>query len=164
MSNLYKAYYASEIGVIELTATETALKSLIFVEQATKIEPDSGLLPSLLARSLAQLDEYFKGQRREFNLPLEPDGTEFQQQVWRQLLTIPYGHTASYLDIARRLGNPKAIRAVGAANGRNPISLIIPCHRIIGRNGSLIGYGGGLWRKEWLLNHEGCQPQLSLFE
>ncbi len=146
MSNFYQAYYTSEIGVIELTATETALKRLIFVEQAAELEPDAGSLSPLLARSLAQLDEYFKGQRREFDLPLEPDGTEFQQQVWRQLLTIPYGHTASYLDIARRLGNPKAIRAVGAANGRNPISLIIPCHRIIGRDGSLIGYGGGLWR------------------
>jgi methylated-DNA-[protein]-cysteine S-methyltransferase len=164
MSDLYKAYYTSEIGLIELAATETALKSLIFVDPATVTEPVVGSLPPVLQMSMAQLDEYFKGRRKEFDLPLEPDGTDFQQRVWRQLLTVPFGKTVSYLDIAKGIGNLKAIRAVGTANGRNPISVIIPCHRIIGHDGSLVGYGGGLWRKEWLLNHEGCRPQMSLFE
>jgi methylated-DNA-[protein]-cysteine S-methyltransferase len=90
-------------------------------------------------------------------LPIFYQGTDFQERVWWQLLKVPFGKTASYQDIARGVGNPLAVRAVGAANGKNPISLIVPCHRIIGSNGTLVGYGGGLWRKEWLLKHEGCQ-------
>jgi len=96
---------------------------------------------------------------------LQPEGTDFQKAVWQQLAAIPYGQTASYGDIARALGNPQAVRAVGAANGQNPISIIIPCHRVIGSNGKLTGYGGGLWRKEWLLEHEGrlAGQQIRLF-
>ncbi|MBN1937224.1 MAG: methylated-DNA--[protein]-cysteine S-methyltransferase [Anaerolineae bacterium] len=110
----------------------------------------------VIEMALVQLDEYFSGVRRVFDLPLGLHGTEFQQRVWRQLLEIPYGQTASYAEVARALGNPQAVRAVGLANGKNPISIIVPCHRVIGSDGNLVGYGGGLWRKEWLLKHEGC--------
>jgi methylated-DNA-[protein]-cysteine S-methyltransferase len=109
------------------------------------------------------MDEYFEGSRKEFQLPLAPEGTDFQKRVWSELLNIPYGATCSYLDVARALGDANAIRAVGAANGRNPISIIIPCHRVIGADGSLTGYGGGLWRKEWLLRHEGVRALNELF-
>ncbi|MBC9786055.1 methylated-DNA--[protein]-cysteine S-methyltransferase [Heliobacterium chlorum] len=111
-------------------------------------------VPECLTACLQQLDEYFRGTRKDFNVKLNPQGTQFQKQVWRKLPDIPYGKTASYKDIAEAVGNPKAVRAVGGANSQNPISIIVPCHRIIGSNGKLTGYAGGLWRKEWLLAHE----------
>ena len=110
-----------------------------------------------LAACVTQMDQYFKGQRRKFDLPLAPAGTPFQQEVWQALQTVGFGETASYGRIAQAIGRPQAFRAVGAANGRNPISIIVPCHRIIGSNNTLTGYGGGLWRKTWLLEHEGWQ-------
>lgn len=148
---LQYAYYPSPIGLIEIGATADALVTLYFVEeprQATSAVP-------FQATVLQQLNEYFAGSRTTFELPLHFQGTAFQRQVWQQLLTVPYGKTFAYQEIANALGNPKAVRAVGAANGQNPISIIAPCHRIIGSNGRLVGYGGGLWRKEWLLKHEG---------
>ena len=145
-------YYTSPIGLIEIGGTDTALTSLYFVDTERQERSSSALLDA----AVRQLDEYFRHQRQDFDLPLELHGTEFQRSVWRQLLTVGYGTTVAYQDIANALGNPKAIRAVGAANGQNPISVIVPCHRIIGSNGKLIGYGGGLWRKEWLLQHEGA--------
>ena len=108
----------------------------------------------MLLACRSQLDEYFGGKRRIFDLKLEPRGTAFQERVWHELLRIPYGETRSYKDIAIDVGNSQAVRAVGMANGRNPISIIIPCHRVIGINGDLVGYGGELWRKQWLLDHE----------
>ena len=108
-----------------------------------------------LPMTLLQLDEYFSGRRRDFELPLRLQGTEFQQRVWNVLREIPYGQTWSYGALARRVGNPNASRAVGLANGRNPLSILVPCHRVIGADGSLTGYGGGLERKRWLLAHEG---------
>jgi methylated-DNA-[protein]-cysteine S-methyltransferase len=164
MEQKYTAHYSSPIGLIELTASSDALKSLNFVEPEAASPPDA-VLPPVLQAALAQLAEYFAGTRREFDLPLAPDGTDFQRRVWQQLRAVTYGQTASYLEIALAVGNGKAVRAVGAANGSNPISIIIPCHRVIGTNGKLTGYGGGLWRKEWLLQHEGWQPhpQLTLF-
>ena len=108
-----------------------------------------------LLEAARQLEEYFTGARREFELPLEMEGTEFQKRAWRNLLTIPYGETRSYGDQAKLIGNPNASRAVGMANGRNPIPIVVPCHRVIGANGSLTGFGGGLDRKRWLLAHEG---------
>ncbi|HEX4933409.1 MAG TPA: methylated-DNA--[protein]-cysteine S-methyltransferase [Gemmatimonadaceae bacterium] len=108
----------------------------------------------LFADARRQLEEYFAGTRVTFEIPLAPDGTEFQRRVWMALRDIPYARTVSYGDIAREIGNPKGVRAVGLANGRNPISIIVPCHRVIGANGSLTGYGGGLDRKRWLLEHE----------
>ncbi|MCL2170994.1 MAG: methylated-DNA--[protein]-cysteine S-methyltransferase [Defluviitaleaceae bacterium] len=108
----------------------------------------------VLLRCIGQLDEYFAGARREFDLPLRPVGTDFQMAVWRALQDIGYGQLQNYGDIARAIGKPKAPRAVGGANNKNPISIIIPCHRVIGASGKMVGYGGGLWRKEWLIQHE----------
>lgn len=164
MSTEFKAYYQSDIGLIGITSSQAAIKSLYFIDDDAIVKPanQSGE-PEVLQQCQIQLDEYFKGSRENFTLTLEPDGTSFQKAVWQQLLNIPFGQTVSYLDIARLVGNAKAVRAVGAANGQNPISLIIPCHRVIGSNGKLTGYGGGMWRKEWLLKHEGgLGPQLPL--
>lgn len=164
MTQQYKAYYRSPLGVIEIVATERAIKSLYFIEPERRAAAAVDDSPAL-AECVRQLDEYFAGELSEFELALDPNGTEFQKAVWQQLTTIPFGKTVSYLDIAKGLGNEKAVRAVGAANGQNPISIIIPCHRVIGSDGSLTGYGGGLWRKEWLLKHEGLlrEEQLPLF-
>ena len=163
MTQPLKALYESDIGPIEIIGTEAGLISLNFVDDPTS---DTTTVHPALQACISQLDAYFKGVRREFELKLAPQGTPFQQQVWRELLKIPYGQTVSYLEIARAIGNEKAVRAVGAANGQNPISIIIPCHRVIGATGKLTGYGGCLWRKEWLLNHErnfSVGRQMSLF-
>ena len=112
---------------------------------------------------IVQLNEYFEGKRTQFDLQLNPEGTDFQKKVWNLLQTIPYGKTMSYLQLSQQLGDVKAIRAVANANGRNPIWIIIPCHRVIGSNGSLTGYAGGLQRKQWLLDHESPYKQQSLF-
>jgi methylated-DNA-[protein]-cysteine S-methyltransferase len=152
MNDIYYDYYESPIGLVELGGTSKSITSLFFVNLPRK-EYES--CPTV-GKAIQQVAEYFEGTRREFEIDISFSGTEFQEQVWQELLTVSYGHSASYQDIAKAIGNPKAIRAVGAANGRNPISLIVPCHRIIGKNGKLTGYGGGLWRKEWLLKHEGC--------
>jgi methylated-DNA-[protein]-cysteine S-methyltransferase len=117
-----------------------------------------------LPEAVRQLEQYFAGNRRDFELPLRLHGTEFQQRVWHALTEIPYGATWSYGELAKRIGNPNASRAVGLANGRNPISILVPCHRVIGADGSLTGYGGGLQRKQWLLAHEGLGGQRPLFE
>lgn len=123
----------------------------------------SASVPEELVQAVLQLEGYFKGQRETFDLKLNLKGTEFQKQVWLKLLDIPYGQTRSYLELARNLGDEKAIRAVAAANGRNPLWVVIPCHRIVGSDGSLTGYAGGLWRKKWLLEHEAGTEQFSLF-
>ena len=152
------SYFASPIGRLLLTSDGTALTGL-YMEPSRKAKStegwvqDAGVAP--LAATLRQLSEYFAGTRREFDLPLRPDGTPFQTRVWRELVEIPYGETWSYGQLAKRIGNPSASRAVGLANGRNPISILVPCHRVIGADGSLTGYGGGLERKRWLLVHEG---------
>jgi len=145
-------YYRSPIGLIEIGCTDTGIASLFFVEE-TKQSPGEHWL---LVESTAQLAAYFAGHCHCFDLPLDLHGTDFQRRVWEQLLAVPFGQTATYLDIALALENPQAVRAVDAANGQNPVSIVVPCHRIIGSNGKLIGYGGGLWRKEWLLRHEGA--------
>ena len=116
----------------------------------------------VLREARGQLQAYFAGRLQVFDLPLAPNGTEFQRRVWSALTTIPFGSTISYADLARRVSNAAAVRAVGAANGRNPIPIIVPCHRVIGSDGSLTGFGGGLDRKRWLLRHEGAQPELNL--
>jgi methylated-DNA-[protein]-cysteine S-methyltransferase len=149
---MYRATYKSPIGDIEVTATGKEICSMEFLKgrkpgKATDLSP-------ALRKALKQLDEYFRGKRRIFELMLRLEGSEFQLDVWQALLDVPYGGTASYADIAKAVGRPKAVRAVGAANGANPISLIIPCHRVIGTDGRLVGYGGGLDRKEWLIEHE----------
>ncbi|PFK33563.1 cysteine methyltransferase [Bacillus cereus] len=147
---MYRAYYESEIGLLEITANDEGITSVIFVEER-KEENTSRIVD----QCLAELDEYFHQKRTEFTVPLSAAGTLFQKSVWDALYTIPYGVSASYLDIAGKVGNTKAVRAIGGANSRNPISIIVPCHRVIGKSGKLVGYAGGLWRKEWLLKHEG---------
>lgn len=142
----------SRVGTLTIICDEEAITGLEFLVK----EPFEGIKKRtpLLERAVLQLEEYMDGKRKSFDLPLKPEGTEFQKKVWNALLDIPYGETRSYKDIAVFIGNPKACRAVGMANNRNPISIIIPCHRVIGANGSLVGYGGGLPIKIELLNLE----------
>lgn len=121
------------------------------------------VVPEVLAQACIQLQEYFRGERQRFDFPIRPEGTPFQQRVWQELRKVPYGHTLSYLELTKKLGDVKAIRAVASANGRNPLWIVIPCHRIIGSDGSMTGYAGGIHRKKWLLNHESPTPQQSLF-
>lgn len=152
MTEVYKGYYSSPIGLIEIVGSQEGISFVGFVEKETSTNPE---IPSCLKECFEQVDEYFNGKRREFSLNIHLEGTLFQKRVWKALLNIPFGKTASYLEIARSIGSEKAVRAVGNANGSNPVSIIVPCHRIIGHDGRLVGYGGGLWRKEWLLKHEG---------
>ena len=151
MSNTYITHYRSEIGIVKITGTKEGISALDFVEEESTQSPE---IPSSLERCVEQIDAYFRRKRRDFSLDLRPEGTDFQQRVWRQLLKIPFGKTVTYRDVASLIGNINAVRAVGNANGKNRISIIIPCHRVIGSDGKLTGYGGGLWRKEWLLRHE----------
>ena len=153
------AYFQSPLGTIEITANDGGISSVAFVET----NPENISNSSDLSEAIEQLGEYFSRNRKEFTLPLAPEGTLFQKQVWRELQAIPFGEKRSYLDIAIKLGDKNLTRAVGAANGRNPIAIIIPCHRVIGENGSLTGYAGGLWRKEWLLDFESSKEQGELF-
>lgn len=148
----YYGYYASPIGLIEIGSTAAGVTSLSFVE-GWRADFDSH---PTLDEAIRQLTEYFDGKRYAFDLPLALHGTQFQREVWQQLLKVPFGQMVSYQGIANAIGRPRAARAVGAANGSNPISIVVPCHRVVGSDGSLTGYGGGLWRKEWLLRHEGC--------
>lgn len=148
-------YYNSPIGTLTIKSTETAIVEVSFNHKQTSSDSDSAeKLSYLEEKCIQQLDEYFEGNLRAFNLPLQLNGTHFQQTVWLALQQIPYGKTVSYLDLSKKMGNTKAIRAVGTANGSNPIAIIIPCHRVIGSNGDLTGYAGELWRKKWLLDHE----------
>jgi len=158
------SYYRSPIGILEIHTEENSLRILRFRNDDYFIP---GIADSYSERVISVLDEYFRGAARDFSLEIEPEGTEFQKSVWNELQRIPYGTTCSYLELAQRLGNEKAIRAAARANAMNPIAILIPCHRVIGRDGSLTGYAGGLWRKEWLLAHEyavaGSEKQLELF-
>lgn len=148
----YYAYFESPIGLVEIGSDGEAIISLYFVDAP---RPDAVNHP-LAEEAARQVATYFAGERQVFDLSLKLEGTAFQRRVWDHLTTIPYGRTTTYQEIANALGNPRAVRAVGAANGQNPISIIVPCHRVIGSDGKLVGYGGGLWRKEWLLRHEGA--------
>jgi O-6-methylguanine DNA methyltransferase len=150
MNKIHTAYYSSPIGIIEVKGTLDGITSLYFIEENIS----SSDIPDCLKECIKQLDEYFKGIRKEFTVKLNIKGTEFRKKVWDKLIDIPYAETCSYMDVANAVGNKNAVRAVGGANHNNKISIIIPCHRVIGANGTLTGYGGGLWRKEWLLKHE----------
>lgn len=154
-------FIQTPIGILEITGNSSGLSSVIFKENEVVIETEK--IPEELKDAVFQLREYFEGNRKEFTLKLSPKGTDFQKRVWEELRKIPYGKTVNYLQIAKRLGDPKVIRAAASANGKNPISIIIPCHRVIGSDGSLTGYAGGLHRKEWLLEHENPSPQQTLF-
>lgn len=166
MSTIYYTHMDSPIGRLLLTGNDTAVTGLTMHDHADAAgtapddwEHDDGRFTD--ARE--QLTAYFAGNLIEFELPLAPQGTEFQQSVWRALIDIPFGQTQSYGALAQRIGKPNASRAVGLANGRNPISLIVPCHRVIGADGSLTGYGGGIERKRWLLAHEQRVENSGLF-
>lgn len=150
-------YIESPVGRLMLAGDSEGLSDLRFMEGRHPSPPEESWLVDdrAFAEAVAQLRAYFGGKLREFNLPLVPRGTEFQLRVWSALREIPYGKTISYAELARRIGKPKAVRAVGAANGRNPLAIVIPCHRVIGSNGSLTGYGGGMRNKEYLLALEG---------
>lgn len=149
---VYYGYYNSPIGLIEIGGTADAIVSVSFVEARR----DATATTPLVDEVVRQMDEYFAGDREDFEVPVHFEGTDFQCDVWRQLEPIPYGQLVSYQDIAEALERPGAVRAVGAANGQNPVAIVVPCHRVIGSNGDLTGYGGGIWRKEWLLKHEGA--------
>ncbi len=154
----------SPIGRLRLVATDEGLSHLLFDQQADE-DPDSDGDPAetdnhpVLAAATTQLAEYFAGRRQEFDIPLDLTGTEFQRAAWSALASVPFGETRSYRQQAEAIGRPKAVRAIGAANGKNPVPIVLPCHRIVGSDGSLTGYGGGLPIKEFLLNHEQAQSQ-----
>jgi len=154
------AYISTPLGSTKLEGDENGLSSVTVLEMD---EPESKIIPEVLVDAAYQLNEYFKGERQNFDLLINPEGTEFQKKVWNSLLEIPYGKTMSYLELSKNLGDVKAIRAVASANGKNPLWIIIPCHRVIGSDGSLTGYAGGQHRKKWLLNHESPSKQQSLF-
>ena len=154
MAEEFTIYYHSPVGQLKITGTENFITEVAFHDRSKKPEGNKKVLPPLLINCTEQLIQYFNGQRRQFELPLNQEGTPFQLGVWNELIAIPYAKTISYLDLARRTGDTKATRAVANANGKNNIAIIVPCHRVIGSNKELVGYGGGLWRKKWLLDHE----------
>jgi methylated-DNA-[protein]-cysteine S-methyltransferase len=149
---IFRTFYDSKVGLLEIEGTARAITKVHFSDKK-KIKSSKNL-PPILKKCQKQLDQYFYGKRQNFSLELQLEGTDFQKKVWEKLQQIPYGETASYKDIAVAVGNEKAVRAVGGANGQNNIAIIIPCHRVIGAGGDLVGFGGGIWRKVWLLNHE----------
>ncbi len=157
-------YLESPIGKLLIAGDSESVRQINFAKNGKPSKPEPDWQESSrgpVAQAARQLREYFAGSRQDFDLPLAPEGTEFQRQVWRRLQEIPYGETISYGELARRIGNPKASRAVGAANGQNPIPIVIPCHRVIGANGKLTGFGGGLPTKEALLALEARQLSLA---
>lgn len=149
---MYCKYTPSPLGLLEICADDDHLTSLEFVDHPRHL---AGANP-LVDEAAAQLGAYFSGDRDRFDLPLVFRGTDFQVAVWRHLMQIPYGCAVSYQQVAVAVGRPRAVRAVGAANSKNPIAIVVPCHRVIGSDGRLTGYASGLWRKAWLLKHEGC--------
>jgi methylated-DNA-[protein]-cysteine S-methyltransferase len=152
---MHKAYYHSPSGLLEIIVNDIGVTELSFRKEMVDLN-DEPISSPILLECIAQLKAYFEGKSRVFDLPLDPAGTGFQKTVWTELQKIPFGKTVSYLDIAKNLGDPNKIRAVGGANGKNPIAIVIPCHRVIGSDGSLTGYAGGMDKKRWLLTFEGA--------
>ncbi len=153
-------YHKTPIGIAKIVGNDKGIKSVSISDR--EVEPTKDI-PSSLKSCVVQLEEYFQKKRTTFDLKLDPEGTEFQNNVWKELLEIPYARTITYKEQSIKMGSEKAIRAIASANGKNPIWLIIPCHRVIGADGSLTGYAGGIWRKKWLLEHENPTNQTSLF-
>ena len=147
------------LGIAKITGDENGVCEISVLDDGIVSEQ----IPIVLQEAVSQLNQYFEGNRTSFDFKLNPKGTDFQQKVWKSLLEIPYGKTRTYLEQSKILGDVKAIRAVASANGKNPLWIVVPCHRVIGTNGSLTGYAGGLWRKKWLLEHENPTNQRSLF-
>ena len=148
------------LGFTEIQGDENGISKIHVMNEDVEI---STKIPEELKEAVLQLQDYFDGKRTTFTFPLNPSGTDFQKKVWNELLHIPFGKTCSYLELSKKLGDVKAIRAVASANGKNPLWIVVPCHRVIGTDGSLTGYAGGLWRKKWLLEHENPTLQESLF-
>jgi methylated-DNA-[protein]-cysteine S-methyltransferase len=158
---MYRIYHNSPVGLLEITANNNAVTGLYFADtEGKRDEENTG---PVLNECVKQLTEYFSGKRKVFEIKVNPAGTPFQKSVWNELLKIPFGETVSYGEIAERIGNPKSVRAVGLANGSNPVSIIIPCHRVIGKSGSLVGYGGGIENKRFLLELERKHSNTGLF-
>lgn len=153
------AYIKTPLGIAAIRGDEKGIASISVSEEGEV----SASIPMVLQEAVSQLQAYFNGNRNDFTLKLNPKGTDFQKKVWSALLEIPYGKTRTYLEQSKILGDVKAIRAVASANGKNPLWIVVPCHRVIGTDGSLTGYAGGLWRKKWLLEHENPSAQQSLF-
>ena len=154
------AIIKTPLGYIEISGAINGISKIQILTDPAEI---TTVLPDELKSAVAHLQDYFNGKRTKFSFKMNPVGTEFQQRVWQELLNIPFGKTCSYLELSKKLGDVKAIRAVASANGKNPLWIVIPCHRVIGSDGSLTGYAGGLWRKKWLLDHENPIKQESLF-
>jgi methylated-DNA-[protein]-cysteine S-methyltransferase len=162
---LQTTYYKTPLGTAKIIGDENGIQSVAVLDEdfLSALEVTNSKTPKCLLDCKNQLEEYFSGKRTHFDLKLNPKGTEFQKKVWQELLNIPFNKTRTYLEQSKALGDVKAIRAVASANGKNPIWIIIPCHRVIGSDGSLTGYAGGIWRKKWLLAHENPVKQQSLF-
>ncbi len=162
METQYISYLQTSIGTIEIKANENEIVSVLFMDEVNENTQASENKISLEAKQ--QLQDYFHKKRNQFDLPLSLSGSSFQNKVWQQLQAIPFGKTISYIQLAIDLGDEKCIRAAASANGKNPFAIVVPCHRVIGKDGSLTGYAGGLWRKQWLLEHEeSIQKQATLF-
>lgn len=153
------AYIKTPLGIAKIMGDDNGIAAISVSDEGEV----SLNIPNILQEAVSQLNDYFEGKRNDFTFKLNPSGTEFQQKVWKGLLEIPFGKTMSYLELSKKLGDVKAIRAVASANGKNPLWIVVPCHRVIGTDGSLTGYAGGLWRKKWLLEHENPSNQGSLF-
>lgn len=151
-------FYHSPLGIIKINIARSYVTELLYINNESEIKTEATELSDeekkVLDKCINQFDEYFSGNRKTFDLPVKQEGTVFQQKVWNELIKIPFGKTISYLKLAQQLGDVKSIRAAASANGRNKLNIVVPCHRVIGSDGSLVGYGGGLSRKKWLLDHE----------
>lgn len=155
------SYYNSPVGWLHIVADDLMITKVLFMDD---LQDQVSMVSPVLHQCMQQLDLYFSGKLEKFTVPVSPSGTTFQRKVWAELQGIPFAKTTSYAQLAHQVGDIKSIRAVGTANGKNPVAIIIPCHRVIGSDGSLTGYGGGLWRKKWLLDFERKQKQGDLFE
>ncbi len=155
MPEIFSTYYQSPVGLLKISGTEHFISEIVFIDNIEKPHGDhKKKLPPIIINCIEQLIQYFHGERRFFDFALNQSGSEFQKKVWNELIGIPFGKTISYLELARRLGDAKVIRAAASAIGKNNIVIVVPCHRVVGSKNDLVGYSGGIWRKKWLLEHE----------
>jgi len=152
-------FITTPLGIAKIIGDEHGISEITILKEGEL----TSKIPEVLQECVTQMQQYFDGKRTQFDFKINPKGTDFQQKVWQELLNIPFGKTISYLDLSKKLGDLKTIRAAATANGKNPLWIVIPCHRVIGTDGSLTGYAGGLWRKKWLLEHENPSKQQTLF-
>ncbi|NMH28319.1 methylated-DNA--[protein]-cysteine S-methyltransferase [Flavobacterium silvaticum] len=157
---MQSAHIKTPLGTARIEGDENGISLIHVLDESIEASTE---IPQSLSKAVSELTEYFEGKRQQFTFAINPKGTDFQKSVWKSLVEIPFGTTTSYLALSRKLGDEKAIRAVASANGKNPLWIVVPCHRVIGSDGSLTGYAGGLWRKKWLLEHESPPTQQSLF-